>query len=104
LGAARVKEHLFVLTLGYSRRAFYAGYANEQLGTFLEAHEHAFEHFGGHTREHLYDRPRTVCRPTDSGGVVWNSTFKAFAGDFRFEPRLCRAYRARDQRPRSRAG
>ena len=46
-GQRCVKQHLFVLTLGYSRRAFYAGYANEQLGTFLEAHEHAFEHFGG---------------------------------------------------------
>jgi transposase len=89
-----VKQHLFVLTLGYSRRAFYAGYANAQLGTFLEAHEHAFAHFGGHTREHLYDRPRTVCRPTDRGGVVWNSTFKAFADYWGFEPRLCRAYRA----------
>ena len=89
-----MKQHLFVLTLGYSRRAFYAGYANEQLGTFLEAHEHAFEHFGGHTREHLYDRPRTVCRPTESGGIVWNSTFKAFADYWGFEPRLCRAYRA----------
>jgi transposase len=52
-GQRCVKEHLLVLTLGYSGRALCAGYANEQLGTFLEAHEHAFEHFGGHPREHL---------------------------------------------------
>lgn len=58
---------LFVLTLGYSRRSFYRAYPNEQLGAFLEAHEGAFEHFGGHTREHLYDRTRTVCRPGESG-------------------------------------
>jgi hypothetical protein len=54
----------------------------------------AFDHFGGHTREHLYDRPRTVCRPQDSGKVRWNPTFKAFADYWGFEPRLCAPYRA----------
>jgi hypothetical protein len=39
-------------------------------------------------------RPRTVCRPTASGGVVWNPTFKAFADYGGLEPRRCRAYRA----------
>ena len=43
------------------------------------AHERAFTHFGGCTQEHLYDRPRTVCAPRGSGGVRWNTTFKAFA-------------------------
>jgi len=89
-----VVQHLFVLTLGFSRRSFYAGYPDEKLGSFLDAHERAFEHFGGHTREHLYDRPRTVCRPGPDGRVTWNPTFKAFAEYWGFEPRLCRAYRA----------
>jgi len=89
-----VRQHLFVLTLGYSRRGFYCAFPNERLGQFLEAHERAFEHFGGHTHEHLYDRPRTVCQPGADGKVVWNSTFKAFAEYWGFEPRLCRAYRA----------
>ena len=89
-----VKMHLFVLTLGFSRRAYYGGFPNEQLGQFLEAHECAFAHFGGHTREHLYDRPRTVCQPGADGRVAWNITFKAFADYWGFEPRLCRAYRA----------
>lgn len=42
-----VKMHLFVLTLGFSRRAYYGGFPNERLAQFLEAHERAFEHFGG---------------------------------------------------------
>ncbi len=83
-------QHFFVLTLGYSRRGFYCAYPDEKLGCFLEAHERAFEHFGGHTREHLYDRPRTVCRPTEGGRVIWNPTFKAFAEYWGFEPRLCK--------------
>ena len=55
--------HVFVLTLGYSRRGLMEPALNEQVPQFLDAHERAFDHFGGHTREHLYDRPRTICRP-----------------------------------------
>lgn len=91
----RRKVHFFVLTLGYSRRGFYYACADERLNQFLEAHERAFEHFGGHTREHLYDRARTVCHPDGETRVLWNATFKAFADYWGFEPRLCRPYRAR---------
>ena len=87
-------RHIFVLTLGFSRRGFYQPCLNETLPQFLDAHERAFEHFGGHTREHLYDRPRTVCGGTSAGRVLWNATFKAFADYWSFEPRLCPAYRA----------
>ncbi len=90
----RVVVHVFVLTLGFSRRAFYEPGPDERLGSFLEAHERAFEHFGGHTREHLYDRPRTVCQPGPEGRVIWNATFQAFAAYWGFEARLCRPYRA----------
>lgn len=91
----KVKLHLFVLTLGFSRRGFMAPFLDERLPQFLDAHERAFEHFAGHTREHLYDRPRTVCSPDGEGGVIWNPTFRSFAHYWGFEPRLCRAYRAR---------
>lgn len=78
-----VALHVFVLTLGFSRRSFYQACADERLSQFLDAHEHAFAHFGGHTHEHLYDRPRTVCTGSADGKVVWNATFKAFAEELR---------------------
>ena len=87
--------HVFVLTLGFSRRGFYHTCPNETLGQLLDAHERAFEHFGGHTHEHLYDRPRTVCQGTAHGRITWNPTFRAFAEYWGFEPRLCRPYRAK---------
>jgi len=87
--------HFFILTLGYSRRGFYDATADERLAQLLESHERAFDHFGGHTKEHLYDRPRTICYPDGGGRVVWNPTFKAFADYWGFEPRVCRPYRAR---------
>ena len=65
--AGPVVVHVFVLTLGFSRRGFYHACADERLAQFLEAHERAFAHFGGHTREHLYDRPRTVCSADETG-------------------------------------
>jgi len=83
-----------VLTLGFSRRSYYQPCLNEALPQFLEAHERAFEYFGGHTREHLYDRPRTVCQGTAEGRVLWNATFRSFADYWGFEPRLCQPYRA----------
>jgi transposase len=90
-----VTLHVFILTLGYSRRSFHEPCVGETLGQFLDAHERAFEYFGGHTREHLYDRPRTVCRPSgEKGRVLWNTTFKQFADYWGFEPRVCQAYRA----------
>ena len=94
LGAQRQVRHIFVPTLGYSRRSVYVPCLTEALGELLDAHEQAFTHFGGHTQEHLYDRPRTVCVPRGADGVRWNTTFKAFADFWGFEPRLCRAYRA----------
>jgi transposase len=92
--SGRRPVHFFVLTLGYSRRGFYCASADERLSQFLDAHERAFEHFGGHTREHLYDRTRTVCAPNESGHVGWNTHFKSFSEYWGFEPRLCRPYRA----------
>lgn len=86
--------HVFVLTLGYSRRAWAEGYANEQLPALLAAHEHAFAHFGGRPSELLYDRMRTVTADPSEGKARWNSTFEAFARHWGFEPRLCRPYRA----------
>ncbi len=94
LGTQRVELRLFVLTLGFSRRAYYDVYLTESLPPFLDAHERAFEHFGGHTREHLYDRPRTVCQGGAGDHIRWTPTFKAFADYWGFEPRVCRPYRA----------
>jgi transposase len=89
-----VTLHVFILTLGYSRRTFHEPCVGETLSQFLDAHERAFEYFGGHTRDHLYDRPRTVCAPAGDGRVVWNATFKQFADYWGFEPHVCRPYRA----------
>lgn len=92
--AGKAVRHIFVLTLGFSRRAVYIPCVQETLHDLLDAHEQAFAYFGGHTREHLYDRPRTVCLGGQGSTLRWNPTFKAFADFWGVEPRVCRPYRA----------
>lgn len=93
-GTERLRIHLFVMTLGYSRRAYVEAFTDERMASLFAAHEHAFLHFGGHCAELLYDRMRTVIMGSEAGKPKWNSTFKAFADYWGFEPRVCRPYRA----------
>jgi transposase len=96
LGEERVRVHLFVMVLGYSRRVFARGYSSEGLDPLLDAHERAFEHFGGRTQAILYDNPRTIVLAKDetSGAVTWNATFKDRMDFYGLTIRLCRYYRA----------
>lgn len=99
LGGQRSKVHVFVMTLGYSRRGYAEGYLNERMPDLLAAHERAFAHFGGRCESLLYDRMRTVVlgTTTDEAGhrrAQLNTTFEAFARHWGFAPKLCQPYRA----------
>jgi transposase len=96
LAGKRFKVHLFVMTLGYSRRMFATGTWNEQLPTFLRSHEDAFDHFGGLTHEIIYDNPKTVVLARDLEGrqVKWNPTFWDFSRYYGFRAWSHRPYRA----------
>jgi hypothetical protein len=97
LGEQRVRVHLFVMVLGYSRRIYVRGYPGEGLEFLLDGHTRAFEHFGGRTAKILYDNPRTIVLSKDesSGWVEWNATFKDRMDFYGVEIQLCRYYRAR---------
>ena len=99
MGGVRRPVHIFVMTLGYSRRGYAEGFCDERMASLLTAHERAFAHFGGCCETLLYDRMRTVSTGdelTASGErrTRFNPTFAAFAQHWGFTPRLCRPYRA----------
>lgn len=96
LGEERVKVHLFVMVLGFSRRAFARAYLSEGVHSLLDAHAAAFEHLGGRTETILYDNPRTIVssKNEEAGTVVWNGTFKDRMDFYGATIRLCRFYRA----------
>ena len=97
LSGMRTKVHVFVMTLGYSRRGYAEGYLNERMASLLSAHERAFAHFGGVCQTLLYDRMRTVVAGLiqDGSRARLNDTFSAFADHWGFAVRLCRPYRAK---------
>jgi len=97
IGGELVRVHLFVMTLGFSRRMFVRAYPNERLAALVDGHERAFAHFGGRTDEILYDNPRTIVEQRDRAGkhIEWNPHFRDFADYAGFHPKLCRPYRAR---------
>lgn len=96
LGGVRIRVHLFVMVLCYSRRIFARAYRNERLESLLDGHTRAFDHLGGCPRTMLYDNPRTIVRDKDeaTGVVVWNPSFKDRMDFYGLELRLCRYYRA----------
>jgi transposase len=95
-GGQRYKCHIFVMTLGYSRRFFATGTSNEKLPTFLECHKEAFDHFGGLTHDIVYDNAKTVVLSRDFEGkrIQWHPSFRDFSRHYGFRARLCRPYRA----------
>jgi transposase len=94
LNGVRTEIHIFVMTLGYSRRGFAQGFLRERMPDLLAAHEAAFAHFGGRCEFLLYDRMRTVVLGTAQGRPRLNTTFANFASHWGFTPRLCQPYRA----------
>ena len=95
IGAQPERVHLFVLTLGYSRRLYARAYHNERLTTLLDGHERAFQWFGGVTLSCLYDNPRNLVLGRREQKVLWHPLFEDFARYYGFTPRACQPYRAR---------
>jgi len=93
----RVKAHLCVLTLGYSRRLFVCAYANERQVNWLDAMERAFYRFGGVPAQVLVDNARALVSMHDiqTSEVVFTERFTQFATYWGFRPRACAPYRAR---------
>jgi transposase len=95
LGEQPTTVHLFVVTLGYSRRTWVQAYPSERLDVVLAGQEGAFRHFGGVPLEVLYDNPRTVVLGRRDGQILWHPVLVDFARAYGFTPRACRPYRAR---------
>jgi transposase len=95
IGSQPEKVHLFVFTLGYSRRLYARAYHNERLTTLLDGHERAFQWFGGVTLSCLYDNPRNLVLGRREQKVLWHPLFEDFARYYGFTPRACQPYRAR---------
>ncbi len=97
IGAERVRVHLFVATLGFSRRCYVQAFRHERQSAWFDGIEGAFAHFGGTPQEVLLDNARALVEHHDAATreIRFNERLRAFAQYWRFRPRACAPYRAR---------
>lgn len=97
IGGELVRVHLFVATLGYSRRGYVAVFLHERQSAWLQGLEGALRHFGGVPREVLLDNARALVdqHNAQTREVKFNDRFHAFSRYWGFTPRACAPYRAR---------
>lgn len=86
-----IKVHLFVATLGYSRRTYVAMFLHEHQSAWLRGLEVAFRHFSGPTREVLVANARVLVNEHDAQTreVAFNGCFPAFCRYWGVTPRSC---------------
>ncbi|HOX60224.1 MAG TPA: IS21 family transposase [Verrucomicrobiota bacterium] len=97
IGDETVQVHLFVMTLGFSRRLFVAPFLDESRNSWQSGMERGFVHFGGVTAEMLTDNAKALVKSHDAKTrrVEFSEPFLAFARYWGFVPRACAPYRAR---------
>jgi len=97
IGDERLRVHLFVATLGYSRRMHVQPSIRERQVDWFEGMEGAFLRFGGVPAEVLFDNARALVEHHDAATreVRFNARLHAFARHWGFSPRACAPYRAR---------
>lgn len=96
IGPGSERVHLFVLTLGYSRRLWVRADPHERLNALRDGHERAFRHFGGVAADlfctTIRARWSSGAGSARSSGIRWSRTSPATYG---YTPRACQPYRAR---------
>ncbi len=97
IGEVPVRVHLFVATLGYSRRVFVQAFRYERQSAWFDGLEGAFRHFGGTPQEVLLDNAKALVEHHDAATreVRFNERLHAFAQYWGVRVRACAPYRAR---------
>ncbi|HLN25145.1 MAG TPA: IS21 family transposase [Patescibacteria group bacterium] len=97
VAGAPVRVHLFVATLGYSRRIFVRAFLHQRQSAWLDGLEDAFRHFGGVPEEVLLDNAKALVVHHDAATreVTFHPRLHAFADYWGVRPRACAPYRAR---------
>jgi transposase len=81
-----VAAHVFVFTLGFSRRLYATAFAHERLDAVLQGHEQAFHHFGGVPEHIVVDNAKPVILHHGRDAIVWHPAYVDFAQHYGFRP------------------
>lgn len=98
LGGERVKLHVFSLRSMYSGAAFHRAYWRPTQLAFLEAHQRAFEHFGGLFGTLRYDNLKSAVKQILRGKRREESArFIAFRSHYLFSAEFCTPARGNEK-------
>ena len=90
IGGVKQTVQVFVMRLNYSRRVFVRAYPSQKQEAFLDAHVHAFTHFGGVPHRLTYDNLSTAVKILTEGRIrEENRAFVAFRSYYLFESHFC---------------
>lgn len=84
------KPHLFVMTLSHSRKSYQAVVWSQDVETFLNCHEQAFQFFGGVTRTVIMDNLKSAVLKAHLYEPEMNPNYVAFAQHYNFVPLPCK--------------
>ena len=97
IGDETVRVHLFVATLGYSRRVYVRAFQHQRQSAWLDGIEGAFGHFGGVPGGLLFDDAKALVDRHDpvTREVTFKERLHVFARYWGVRPVACAPYRAR---------
>lgn len=93
LNGSKVKVYCFAVVLSHSRYKF-LWWQDKPFTTltFIDAHNRAFEYFGGMPKEMVYDQDRILAVSENAGDIIYTEGFQNYLNNARFGVRLCRAF------------
>lgn len=87
----RVKVYIFAMVLSCSRYKFVCFQIDPFTArTFCEAHDAAFQYFGGRPSEIVYDQDRVMVVSENCGDILYTEAFENYKNYAGFSVRLCR--------------
>lgn len=89
VGSTRRRLSFFLMVLAYSRRMYLEFTLAETMEHFLSCHQHAFEYFGGVTRQVWVDNCKVAVLSRSADSIVLNPRYLDFANHHGFEIRAC---------------
>ncbi|WP_315675931.1 IS21 family transposase [Clostridium sp. 19966] len=90
---SRTRVYCFAMVLSHSRYKYILWSVRPfTTETFIDAHNKAFEYFGGMPLEIVYDQDRILTVSENNGDIIYTEGFQNYIDLMKYKVRLCRAF------------
>lgn len=93
IDGSKIKVYCFAMVLSHSRYKFIL-WSDKPFTTitFIDAHNRAFEYFGGMPAEIVYDQDRVLAVSENCGDIIYTEGFQIYIDTMKYKIRLCRGF------------